>query len=180
MFTFDYTVTTEDYIAFNKNHLECTKAGKSSLLRFRLMFVFLILFTLVIFLLAGADWILFAFEAIALSVAGIILWFSSKRMALSSIRKTVLKKRAPALFSPNGVLIFDEAAVTDKIAASEVKVAYSSIEQIITARTAVYFYFGPAQAIILPYHNFKNQQELDQFLKWIRSVFDESLFQASK
>lgn len=94
---------------------------------------------------------------------------------MSSARKKLKKQKGnQMLFSPTGTLAFDEEKIVEITDRIEIKTPYSTIEKVYVADTAFYFYIGPIQAHILPYHNFDGEDQRNAFLSWLKTALGES------
>lgn len=176
MFSYDYTVTEEDYVTFNDHHMQNTEVGKKALFHIKIIMPILALFVVLIFLLAEADVYLIITEAVAMLIISVLWVIFAKKFFLCSLRRKIKKQmlKNSQLFSPKGRLEFDEEKIVDVSDKIEIKTSYSSVEKLYVTDVAFYFYIGPAQAIILPYHNFKDSGDRLSFFAWIKTVLGEN------
>lgn len=174
-FTIPYTITDNDYLAFNNYHLRYTKTGRKALLSMRLIAPVLSLFALILFWIAECDLYFIIVELVAFIIFSIIWWLSARRFMLHSIKRRLKKAHDTdqLLFSPNGQLIFDfeNRVIMDITDKAETKISFDKIKTYYETDTAYYFYFSSIQAILLPRHLFHSTEEFISFQNLVHSNF---------
>ncbi len=171
VFTLPYHITKEDYMLFNEHSIGHTKHGKKLLRLCTLFAPVLCVFALLIFLIADADTELLILEAIGMAVFCIIAPFFSKRCFLFFLKRHINKceKKQTLPYSENGTLVFDEETIVDGNDRIEIKIPYAGVECVYITDVAYYLYIGPAQALLVPYHLFADQQEQQAFFSFIKA-----------
>ena len=128
MYSFNYNVTEQDYLYFYENHLENDKEGKKIVGLYRAIFLVMILMVISLFGISGNS-LLFLFESVGLIALYVVLFFTTKKIILRSVRKQIkhLEKKGDRRCTSNGILRFDEQRITEITEKTEMKVNYTAI-----------------------------------------------------
>jgi hypothetical protein len=174
MYEFKITLDDDDYMLFNQYHLFHSSIGKRTIMSFRLMIPFICFMVVVIFYIAGSDFLLILIEAIAMLIFSIIWICNCKKMFLKTINKGIkkMKKEGRLPYSSEAVLTFDDDNIHEITPNTENKTKYSLIEKIAVTEKAIYIYFSSLQAYILPMTAFTDEKSKLEFLEFINSKVD--------
>lgn len=174
MFVFNINLNDDDYILFNQYHLLNSPSGKKTLLSFRFIIPLICFLVVVIFCLAGSDFLLIIIEAVFMTIFSILWVVFSKNMLLKSMKKRIikLKKEGRLPYTNEGILRFDEESIQEITPNTETKTNYSLIEKIAVTEKAIYIYFGSVQAFLLPLTTFSDENEKQKFLEFISLKVD--------
>lgn len=168
-FKFDYKISEEEYLAFNNYFMLNSPIGKKALLMTRLSGVTIAILAVVIFFIAGAETGLILTEAVLLAVFCIIWIIRSKHIMLKNNAKSIkkLKESGKLVYAESGTLIFDDTSILEISKDSQMKTNYSLLERVDIAEDAIYIFFSAAQAYILPFESFKDEDEKAEFIEFI-------------
>lgn len=174
MYEFQITLDDDDYLRFNQYHLFNSSIGKKTIMSFRLLIPFICFMVVVIFFIAGADFLLMLFEAIAMLIFSIFWIAKCKKMLLKSINKRIktMKKEGRLPYSSEAILKFDHESIHEITPNTENMTKYSLIEKIAVTEKAIYIYISSVQAIILPVTAFAEEKSKIEFLEFINSKVD--------
>ncbi len=172
MYSFNYNVTEQDYLEFNKNHLKNSKEGKSLITVYRLLAFVIAICPIPNLLEIGFSNPFLTIIELLLVMIGVILFICADKFALwcVSIAAKHRKKSGKMNYTPEGTISFDEEQIIDVCETSEMKIKYSVLEKVYVTPVAFYFYISSMQAFILPYKSFSSQQQLDEFFNFIRNI----------
>ena len=167
MYKFEYDITEQEYLQFNEYHLLNSAAGKRGLILTKCMGLIFSIVLVAAFIIAGAESGLIITETIFLAVFSIIWFVRGKKTAIKNMRKQMkkLKKENGKLYSNKGTLILDECGITDISEDKELKTPYSSITQLCVGNNALYIYFSPMMAYIIPIKLLDNIHEFQLFIE---------------
>lgn len=167
MYRFEYYITEQEYLQFNEYHLLNSAAGKRGLILTKCMGLIFSIVLVVAFIIAGAESGLIITETIFLAVFSIIWFARGKKTAIKNMRKQMekLKKENGKLYSDKGTLIFDEYGITDISEDKELKTPYSTVTQLCIGNNALYIYFSPMMAYIVPNRLINDINEFKAFLE---------------
>lgn len=167
MYRFEYDITEQEYLQFNEYHLLNSAAGKRGLILTKCMGLIFSIVLVVAFIIAGAESGLIITETIFLAVFSIIWFARGKKTAIKNMRKQMekLKKENGKLYSDKGTLIFDEYGITDISEDKELKTPYSTVTQLCIGNNALYIYFSPMMAYIVPNRLINDINEFKAFLE---------------
>lgn len=80
-----------------------------------------------------------------------------------------LEKENGKLYSDKGTMIFDEFGITDISEDKELKTPYSTITQLASANDALYIYFSPMMAYVVPLRHLSADCTIDEFKVFIEN-----------
>jgi len=171
---FKITLDDDDYLLFNQYHLLNSPIGKKSLILFRFIIPFISFMFVIIFLIAGSDFLLILIEAIMLTILSIFWIGYSKRILLKSMKKRMIKikKEGRLPYSNEAILRFDNESIYEITPKTEGKTNYSLVEKIAVTEKAIYIYFSAIQAYILPVTAFSDEMEKLKFIEFINLKVD--------
>ena len=168
MYRFEYEITEHDYMQFNEYHLLNSPSGKRTLLLTKCMGFIVSIAIIIAAGIIGNNKGQLIVNIIFLAVFSIIWFARGKRIALKSMCKQMnkLKKEKGKLYSDKGTLTFDENGITDISEDKELKTPYSTVTQLCTGNNALYIYFSPIIAYIVPVRLLDdNSDEFKTFLE---------------
>jgi len=175
MYTFEYTLDEKDYLEFNKFHhmnsAETKKITKPTNLLFAAIgFVgwILLMFFEIPETLAFLGILLGFLTAFCVVVFSLILLWKPLIMLLVRISIKSMKKQGKLPFGKVNIIHFSEEDIHQIAEISETKVKYDIIEKIDVGDKAIYIYFTAAQAFLVPYSAFENEQQTIDFLSFIK------------
>jgi len=168
-YKFEFKITEQDYLDFNKYHMFNAPAMKKQMLPFRLiipiLFVFISFFQFQGF---DSDFI----RRTTIGIIGSIAWFFiSKFTFISSIKKNIknMKKDGKLVSNENTTIQFHDDFLIDITGATETKMGYTNLERVAIGDNAVYIYIGAMQAFIVPLSAFESEAQRNEFLEFINS-----------
>lgn len=161
MYRFNYDITEQEYMQFNEYHLLNSPSGKRTLLLTKCMGSIVSIVIIIAAGIIGNDKEQLITNIIFLAVFSIIWFATGKRIALKNMNKQLkkLEKEDGKLYSNRGTIIFDEDGITDISPDKELKTPYSTVTQICTGNGALYIYFSPIMAYIVPTRLLNNNHE---------------------
>lgn len=171
MFVFQYSLTENDYVAFNEYHMAYSPATKINRWVLRLMGPILFLLLFFIMYIIIDDPVLVAVEGVVLPLIFSVLWMVFYRKIIQlQIRGQVkrLAKAGKMPFNREITLHFDENAFIAISPDTETKSSYTIIERIITGKY-IYIYIGSMQAYIIPAYVFQNEEHWSAFFMFLQT-----------
>lgn len=175
MWSFQYFISDEDYIEFNRHFLYNIPSGRKSLRSTRWIVPLMLFFANLIMLLADDSILAFIIRLIVFSVACIIWWIRCPDIILRSVRKRLRKKDSAekSLFSSRGTLVFDpqNRLIVDVNSVEETRVRFEKCNRCFETKDAFYFYYTETKSIILPMSVFSCEEEYAAFRQFAYSVF---------
>ncbi len=172
MFTYDYTVTENDYLTFNRYTLEHIPEGKRSVWIFRGTFAVIALLLVVIFWLSGVEWFLTLTVTIALAIATVVYGLCAKRQIMKVVEKQMRRaeKKGTPLYSKAGIITFNDDAMQDNDGRMDVRIPYQSLHAVHTTPQALYFFVAPTSAILLPTHCVGGPAAVKDLMEFLQTV----------
>ncbi len=122
-------------------------------------------------IIADAEIRLIITEAMIFSVFSIIWFMRGEKTAIKNMQKQMnkLKKENGKLYSDKGTLIFNSNGITDISEDKELKTPYSTVTQLCIGHNALYIYFSPVMAYIIPFRTINSNCSVDEFKSFIES-----------
>ena len=174
MFEFKINLEDDDYLQFNEYHLLNSPSGKKILMLFRFFIPFICFMVVVIFSIAGSDFLLILIEAIMMTIFSILWIVYSKKKILKSMEKGIkkMKREGRLPYSDEAIITFNDESIHEITPNTDNKTKYSLIEKVAVTENAVYIYFSSVQAFILPVSAFSEEMEKQKFLEFINLKAD--------
>ncbi len=171
--TVHYSIDTEDFIRFYKDHYKYSPEAKRSLRESRLWLGAGCLLWLLIGLFDKSPF--FVYSAIALAVIfGVLIVPISLGFAKTRVKKLKKDVRNRALFgdvtmtiAPDGIYIKGDD--------SESTVKWNIIQDILLSPSHIYFYFSTINAVIVPNSAFASDAEREQCVETARRYREEAI-----
>jgi hypothetical protein len=178
MMEFNILLDDEDYIAFNQYHLEHSGLGKRNELAMKWLIPCFCLFCIIIFVIAGAETGLLLSEAVVLILCSVIWLFCYKKFILKITERKIksLKKMEKLPYEENSKIIFNEQEMCEMTANTITQTKYRTIQKVCVADRAIYIYVDMIRAYIIPNATFRDLYEKEQFLEFLKTKVDESIF----
>ncbi|MDR2865911.1 MAG: YcxB family protein [Methanomassiliicoccaceae archaeon] len=169
MYRFEYTASREDFLRFNEYHLSNSPSGKRTILIFMLILPAIMLLFLILSLINGNDAASILFMVVIYAVISVIWILAVKRMIFRNFRRVIAKmeKEGKMPYGMRTVLQFEEDMMIESTDDTENKVRYSGIEKIGIGSDMIYIYIGAIMAALVPLSAFRNDEEKDEFLRFI-------------
>ncbi|MCQ2548034.1 MAG: YcxB family protein [Clostridia bacterium] len=160
-------LTEADYILFNEDAFLTSKAGKKSMLLFRITpwIVSLILIG-ALYAISDEQYFVIVMALILFVVSG-IMNVKAKNIMQKTIIRSVndMKSQGKLPYDVSSDLSFEEDIIRSKSAEGEHSYTYESIERIKEVPSALYIYFDAARGIIIPKRCLKNDKELRSIIE---------------
>lgn len=177
-FILNYSLTDEDYIAFNR-FVYCNRpAGRKNLFRLRILIAAaFVLFALSEFLSGN---LIVGLVLIALIPVWIIL---IKPFYLFLLGKSILrmKKNGKLPYSSEGVITFDDSGIKDvSFGRGEALYYYSSVERVYLAPGYIYLFLSSASGVIVPVRLFNAPSDADLFTEYLKTKIPPDRFEYVK
>ncbi len=164
----EYSLTEQDYIKYNIDHMHNSETGKKALRTSR--FFQPMLFLLAPFLLNGffhmklSYWML---SFVVIFIAWVI--FYPKFLQRSITRKVEMKMRtgSGASLLGNRVLELQKNEIVEKSSSGEFRKGWDAVQKIIETDRHIYIYISASAAFIIPLSAFLDANAKDEFLSFI-------------
>lgn len=163
---FEITITEEDYIKFNIDHLKTSQVGKRITRTTWLIFIMVFVFCGISFFInAKSDGTPLFVPTILTAFFGIVMLvymlFFNKKVIKRSVMKTIKaqKKDGKLPFSEKSVIEFTDEEVIEETDTGISRVKYDKLEALCICDTVMYLYVNSQQAIILPYSQIDGQKD---------------------
>lgn len=169
----NYTLTRDDYIAFNLHHANNDSASKKRINFLRILLPVAAAFMMVLTLLTNhsgvVTTIISIVPALAIGIVWIIFLPRFYNFLLVKNIKKMLEKREKSEFEGPVHLVLgqDTLHLQKETGTSETK--YIAVERIEEDSQHLYIYIGAISAIIVPFVAFASQQEKNLFLQQLSS-----------
>lgn len=175
MWSFQYYISDEDYLEFNRHFLCNLPAGRKTIRANRWLLPVMLLVADFVMLLMDDGLSAFIIRTIVFAVACVIWWKKCPDIILRSARKRLRKKDSAekSLFSPGGTIIFDpqKRLIVDINDSEETRVQFEKFNRCFETKTAFYFYYSDVKGMILPMSVFSCEEEYAAFRQFAYSVF---------
>ena len=175
VWSFPYTLSTDDYLAFNEHYLRYRPSGKKAMRNCRLIFPAVLLPITLLTFLYQKDFTLLIIQLILSSVFCVLWFFFCDRFIVFTMKRRLKKKDSVenTLYSKEGLLVFDfeKRFIKDFGDKTEEKLSFDSVMVCYETNTAFYFYFSEARAVILPYVNIRTQADFLDFRNLVCQTF---------
>lgn len=168
MFEFSYTVSENDYIEFNRYHVQNSMAGKRS----RKIALYIILAALLLLLVTdiiSGNMGKITYTLIIYLVIGILMLLLLVPMMRWNIKLNIklIKKSGRLPYENEVYLRFEDDLLIDKTPLTEIKTSYAKLERIAVGTSGVYLYNSAISAILIPNSAFANAAQKYDFLQFI-------------
>lgn len=172
MFQYEYTMTDNEYIAFNRHALRHTPEGKKSVWAFRCVLPLIAVVALLAFWLAQAAWYLILAEAIALVILSVVYAIRAEAQLLKNAEKQLRKaeKKGTSLYSKAGTIVFDGEGIQDNDGQVDMRLRYAGIHELHVTQQALYIFLRPMQAIVLPTHCVGGSAAVEELVEFLQTV----------
>jgi len=165
----DYEIKLEDYIAFNMNFIDTSKAMKRSLLVQRF------LFPLIFLVVAKFLQPILEMELVPLLIMMgiiVIVWMAFyDKWYRKSIKKKISKLieggKVPGLIGKHELLV-DASQISDKT--KESFTYYNSVEKVNETKTHIFVYVSQVMAYIVPLTAFESDSEKESFIEMVSKL----------
>jgi len=174
IYTFNYKLSEEDYVAFNVVFQQNLIAWDKPMLKNRIFtFAFFVIAALAVFFFAGTS----AWPIILTIVifAIIFLFVPSKTYNESYVKNNIqsfvnnVKTTDGKLpFGLDIILQFDDNDIRHIDDTSEVRIKYNSVEKIEITDSAIYISYCVMQTVIMPLSVFESEAQRGEFLAFLR------------
>lgn len=171
MFEFKITLDDDDYLLFNQYHLLNSPFGKRNLLIYKMLIPVVCFIFLVAVFIANPDFQLLLIETILMTILSILWVGYSKKVLIRSMEKGFrkMKKEGRLPYSNESIIKFDDESIHEITPDTEIKTKYSVVEKVVVTDKAIYIYYSPSQAYVLPVTVFSEDAEKQKFLEFINS-----------
>jgi len=173
-YQFEYELTEEDYLEFNKFHTLERSAKPKNHVRIRLCASLIMLISVAMFLI---DSRVFAAICLVFSLAFFIISIFGTRIDLFFIKSAInaMKKEGKLPYGKNNLLQFHEEFIMEFEDEDESKFKYITLEQVVTGNCAIYIYRNAITAIILPFSAFESKEQRNEFLRFINDKMNRAI-----
>ena len=168
VFEFDYTVSEQDYIEFNRYHMQKSPAGKRS--RSVVLLMMLAAFLIVLVVNLSSD----GFEGsipvlIIFGLAGLFMLLQMGPMMRWNAKMSIkfMKKSGRLPYDNQVNLRVENDFIIEKTPMTEIKTMYPKLERIAVGPFGVYLYTSAISAILIPNTVFSNAAQKYDFLQLI-------------
>ncbi len=170
--TIKYALTLDDYIAFNLYHLSHSPSAKRNFWIQR--FIVPILYIILPFTLLKNSQVPLPYWIAIFSVVSIIwvIYYPKRyhKLIVKRITKMVNDPKNKHFTQNNTLTLLDnDAGFLVKSGASETKVLFSDLVNVVDRDAYLYLYIGDISAFILPKRIFESQDHLDTFIENIHN-----------
>ena len=170
MFEFQYRVTEEEYLRFNR---DCALHSGSwqRAIRSRRLNPIIYFACLVLIAVLYELWLIAAIVAAAAIPVCLIAWLNAKSSILRRCDRAVLQKiKSGSRLYPAapGTLTFTEEHIHDENPDLITTCPYHTVERLILCRGAVYVFYSYIQAFILPESAFSGDEERQALLNFLK------------
>ena len=170
MFEFQYRVTEEEYLRFNR---DCALHSGSwqRAIKSRRLNPIIYSACLVLIAVLYELWLIAAIVAAAAIPVCLIAWLNAKSGILRRCDRAVLQKiKSGSRLYPAapGTLTFTEERIHDENPDLITTCPYHTVERLILCRGAVYVFFSAMQAFILPESAFSGDEERKALLNFLK------------
>lgn len=163
---FEITITEEDYIKFNIDHLKTSQVGKWMTRTTWFIFIMAFVFCGISFFInAKSDGTPLFVPTIWTAFFGILMLvymlFFNKKVIKRSVMKTikVQKKDGKLPFFEKSVIEFTDEEIIEETDTGISRAKYDKLETLCICDTVMYLYINSQQAIILPYSQIDGQKD---------------------
>lgn len=166
---FTVHLNDEDYLEYNMYHFMHSQAGKRQLVYVRfvgpaicaLVFLWIWLF---------CEPLLVVIEGIALAVFAVIWEIQANKIVFRNLIRTIrkMKKDGKLPYAKETKVEFLEDEIIQKTDQQEHKYSYTVVEKICESEKAMYIYVNAVQAVIVPKNCFRDTEEKNQLLDFLR------------
>lgn len=169
MLEFQYRVTEEEYLRFNR---DCALHSGSwqRAIRSRRLNPIIYSACLVLIAVFNELWLIAAIAASAAIPVCLIAWLNAKSSFLRGCDQAVLRmlQSGSRLYSPDGTLTFTEEHIHDENPDLITTCPYHTVERLILCHGAVYVFYSYIQAFILPESTFSGDEERRELLDFLK------------
>ena len=172
----DYTLTKEDYIAYNIHHIEHSPTLKRSIniQRYGLALIFLIF----PFIIAGFTQIPLQLWLIVYGTVFIVWIRFYPKYFVNSTKKRILRLieegNNSSLFGPRSIIMTEEG-VEEISEQGESRVTWNFIDRIEETQDYIYIYTSSVNAYVVPVRAFQNILEKNAFMEILKSKKEDKL-----
>jgi hypothetical protein len=169
MFKFKYSLNDNDYLEFNRFHLNSSPARRRAYWFSRALFPFMcVMFAFFIHrtMSGAAAWVPIGL----LAVIGITWSIGYDRVVFEPLVKrqiSRMKKEGKLPYGESETYSFGEDGLRKTTSRGEFSLKYGSFERIEQSVAAIYIYVGAIEAIIIPSRVFENEAAKQEFLEFI-------------
>lgn len=165
---FDFKITKKDYISYNMHTFDVTDAGKSSMIKYRIViFVLLAIFVALPELLIK--------DTLFRIVYGVVMLFfmiysqvRAKKDYKKTVTKTLEKTNTTDFYDPMGRLDFDEECIKSESAGRTVTIEYSHVKKVCLFEDMLIVYYLDNAGFMMPnscFNPLERKQEVFEFVK---------------
>jgi hypothetical protein len=178
MYQFNFKLTDDDYLEFNKQHLLSNPVHKKTVTWVRILLPLILtamIFRILLRMQVEHTLALIIIAAVFLSsVVVMALPINSLNVFLLKMNIKAIKKQGKLPYGQDVSLRFDEDCLIETTKESETKMKYGSIERIAAGKNALYIYIGAVQAWIIPMSVFESAEQWNAFWAFIHNKAAEA------
>lgn len=169
MYKFQYSLSEQDYLAFNIYHAFNSPLGKKRMAIYRFVYPLAIL---VVGLACGMltdEPIVAWYFRIAFGLFALCWFIFFRRIMVAFIKRNIakIKKSGKLPYQSNTTLSFEDDSFLETTESGELKVKYAVIEHIVTNEDTIYIYMNAVQAVLLPYSVFADENDRCVFIDFL-------------
>lgn len=160
--TIHYTITEQDYIAYNLFHYGQSRSVKRTLLLLRVLFPLMVI--LMAFLYSRIN-MFYLVIAVVFSIVWFFLYPYFFRRSLTRGVKRVMKEGKVNEFIGEKSLTLGDTHVLFQEGRGNTEFMYEAMERIASDQERLYLYFGTITACIVPFSAFQTAEDKEQFMR---------------
>lgn len=160
--TIDYTVTEQDYIAYNLFHYGQSPSVKRTLLLLRVVFPLLVM--IMAFLYSRIN-MYYMVVAVIFSIVWFFVYPHSFRRSLARGVKRIMKEGKGNEFVGEKRLTLGDTHIIFEEGRGTIESKYDAVERIESDQERFYLYLGTVSAYILPLSAFQTKEQKEQFVQ---------------
>ena len=179
---FNYHLSDEDFLEFNRHYLTTSEEGKKKLMQQFLPGPIFGIVLLIGLYFIGASTTIFLMEVAVVVVCVILMYVKRVDTCMNGFKKNLeqSKKRGKLAYNSKGVISFSEDYIEDRQedTASVTKMECAKISKIYQAASAFYVYTNDTTAILLPYSMFEKDSDKEAVKDYLKQHTSATWIQA--
>jgi len=169
MYKFEYALTEDDYLEFNK-HFQRTSTSQQRAHAINRFGLPIICAMLGFYLQHAFEGTMFWVSIGVLVVVSLIWLMGYTRLVLQPMMRRMirnLKKEGRLPFGEIEIVTFNDSHIHKATSVGERTVAYTAVERVDSTTNATYIYIGSMEALIMPHRIFESDQQRADLLRFI-------------